>query len=526
MRSSTTPQTDSFDPPDGEPLSIRHLLGILSAYQRVIYLTLIAVAIAYALVALVVFLARPTERITAQQFRLDFEGAAEGKFPNGLKFSTTDVVNPNILLKVYRQNELARYMAFPNFSRSVFVLESNRAYDLLAAEYQARLADPKLSPVDRERLQGEFEQKRAAISKNEYALNYVRLERVEKIPEPIVRKTLVDILSSWSEYAMKDQDVLAYRVAVLSPDILNPTAVENGDPMIETQMLRTRTVRLLDNLAQLQKLPGAELARGGASRMSLAEVRLRMEEIQRYRIEPLVSRVASSGTATALTMRFLQDQLDYDTRQLTAARRRAESLRDTLAVYEQTATAGRSPVSTSGSQAPPRGANGGDTVMPQINDSFIDRMVDLAQKSADAKYRQKIVDDYRNATDEVIPLEQAVNYDQDLINTVRTSGGSKMDAAAVSNEIAGTRAELRVLVGRMNEIYREISKNVYSTGQLITVTAPPTTRVTRAVDLPRLALWGVVVMLLAIPLTIIGVLIHNRVREEAVEEELAQGSPA
>ena len=35
---------------------------------------------------------------------------------------------------------------------------------------------------------------------------------------------------------------------------------------------------------------------------------------------------------------------------------------------------------------------------------------DLAQKSADAKYRQKIVDDYRDATDDVIPLEQAVNY--------------------------------------------------------------------------------------------------------------------
>ena len=113
-----------------------------------------------------------------------------------------------------------------------------------------------------------------------------------------------------------------------------------------------------------------------------------------------------------------------------------------------------------------------------------------------------------------------------MINTVRTSGnGSKMDAAAVSNEIAGTRAELRTLVARMNEIYREISKNVYSTGQLITITAPPTTRVTQAVDLSRLVLWGVV-MLLAIPMTIVGVLIHNRVREEAAEEELAQGSPA
>jgi hypothetical protein len=71
----------------------------------------------------------------------------------------------------------------------------------------------------------------------------------------------------------------------------------------------------------------------------------------------------------------------------------------------------------------------------------------------------------------------------------------------------------------MNEVYREISRNVYSQSQLLTVTAPPTTRIVRAIDLKRLALWGVLVVLLVLPIAVIGALLHNRFREEEVEEE-------
>ncbi len=513
----------------GEPVSLSHLFRITHRYKPVILLTLAVVAIAYALIGLVVFLMAPVERVTSQQFRLDFEGAATGTFPNGLRFSTTDVVNPGVLLRVYRENELQRYASFPNFSRSIFVLESNPSLETLSAEYQARLSDPKLSPVDRERVQKEFEQKRDALAKNEYSLNYVRREGLKRIPEPIVRKALSDTLNAWADYAVKDQDVLAYRIAVLSPEVLNPTGLEKTDLMMGVQMLRSRTARLLDNVADLQKLPGAELARGGKDRMSLEEVRLRMEEIQRYEIEPLVSRVRASGTATPLTLRFMQDQVDYDQRQLAAARQRANALQQTLATYQQSAapTPAATGASTPSTQ-PRRPESGGETVMPQISDTFLDRVADLVAKSADAQFRQKIVNDYRKAMEAVIPVEQTVAYETALLNDLKSGNaqGPHVEPAAVAADIETTRNELKVLVVRMNEIYREISRNVYSQSQLLTVTAPPTTRLVRAVDPKRLALWGVVVVLLVLPLSIVGALLHNRVREEEAEEEALAHSEA
>jgi len=106
-------------------------------------------------------------------------------------------------------------------------------------------------------LQREYEQKRDAIAKNEYSLNYARLERVGRIPEPIVRKVLADTLNRWADFATRDQDVLAYKVAMLAPEILTPTEIEKSDPMIAAHMMRARALRLLDNLAVLQKLPGA-----------------------------------------------------------------------------------------------------------------------------------------------------------------------------------------------------------------------------------------------------------------------------
>jgi len=253
--------------------------------------------------------------------------------------------------------------------------------------------------------------------------------------------------------------------------------------------------------------------------MSLEELRMRMQEIQRYEIEPLLSHVRAAGLATTTTSRFLQDQLEYDQRQLEAARKRADSARDILAMYEQSVSSGQT-VRASSTPSPETRGSSGETVMPQLSDSFIDRLGELVRKSADAQFRQQIASDYRQALEANIPLEQAVSYDTTLPGDIhKGAAGAHVDPAAITAQIEASRNELKVLVARMNEIYREISRSVYSTSQLVTVTAPPSTRVVHAIDPMKLILWGVVVMLMAFPLVVVACLIHNRVREEETYEE-------
>ena len=499
------------------PMSISHLVHTLRAYAPVIVISMAAVALLYVVLAVALYVFAPTQRITTQRFRLDFEGASEGKYPNGLKFSSGDIVSTPILLKVFQENHLDRFTSFPSFSRAVFVLESNPDYERLAADYQSRLSDPKVSAIDRERILREWQAKASAVAKNEYSINWVRTHDTAGVPESAVKKALLDTLTIWARYATNEQHVLKYRLSVLSPQMIALSDGE-GEPVIAIQMLRSKIYKVLQNIDDLRLIPGSELIRG-ADGMSLEEIRLRLEEIVRFRLEPLTGRVSSTGLIQnrAATMRFLESQLAYDQRLLKATQDHAENIRQALAVYAMERPADTSTATASGEPRPQQ------VTRPEavtLSDSFIDRIASLTMQSNDVPYRQKLADDYRLASQAIIPVQQSVSYDQEVLNLVKSAAGTStsVDAAAVRNEIAGTANETRQLVARMNDVYRSISASLSPSKELYTLTAPPVARTEHARSLSQLALYGIALLALALPIIIIFCLVHARIREEEATE--------
>src|SRR5450759_4719095 len=203
-----------------EPVSVSHFAHTLRHYMPAISLWLAAVVLIYLIGAIIAYLVAPSQRITSLPFRLDFEGASRGEYPNGLKFSPAEITATPVLLRVYQDNDLKRFIGFETFARSVFVLESNREYDQLAAEYQTRLADLKLSPFDRERIEKEFEVKRASLNKSGYSLSFVSSRETASIPRLTLAKVLSDILATWARQAAVEKRVLDYQVPALSMNIL------------------------------------------------------------------------------------------------------------------------------------------------------------------------------------------------------------------------------------------------------------------------------------------------------------------
>ncbi|HEX7152391.1 MAG TPA: hypothetical protein VF618_12960 [Thermoanaerobaculia bacterium] len=502
------------------PVSISHLFHTLRAYFPVIALTMLSVVVGYLILAIALYLLAPSKRVSSQNFRLEFQGATEGKYPNGTKFSPAEIITTPVLTKAFNDNELEKFTTFADFSRSIYVLEANAEYEALAAEYQARLSDPKLTAVDRERIQREFELKRVSISKSDYSVNYVRTRRTANIPEQLVRKVLVDILTAWSHIAVNDQHVLSYRVAVLSPKIVDPTPLETLEPIISIQILRSKITHLLRNVEQIGALPSAELVRtGDAENDSLEEIRLRLEETLRFRIDPLVPLIRASGvTNPTAAVRFFETQLDYDQRQLEAQIAKAEAMRQSLAVYSR-------PQLDGGTAAPNTARTSeNETVMPQLSDSFLDRLVTLTSESGDTRFRQSLVEQYQRASLEIIPLQQAVAYDRTVLDQVRgaTAGGNGAASEALRKQIEDTRAEVRKLVGKLNLLHKRLSEqNLNPPTQLYTTTGTPVTRVQRAQSLKDLALYGALLLLLALPVTLAACLIHNRMREEDRAEAAA-----
>lgn len=505
-----------------QPLSLSHFSHVLHNYRTIIVTALASVVLAYLIIALAVYLLSPAYRMTTQAFGLDFEGAGQGRYPNGSRFNTVEIINGPILARVWRGNHLGSYLTFGEFSRSIYVLESNRQYELIAAEYQAKLADPKLSPIDRERLQKEFELKTQSVTKNEYSLAFNHPAETRSIPEPLARKILLDILNAWADFAVNEQHVTSYQVSILSPDIVKVTPTEQNGVVAAIEILRGKANRVIDNLKLMENLPGARLARTSTDRISLEELRMRLDEIVRFELEPLLSAVLHSSLAgeRVPAIRFLEDQLAFDQRQLDATERQAAATRDAIALYEQPAPAQRTANGTV-SKSTGEQTKGSEAVTPQLNDTFLDRLITLSGRSADVQYRQKLVDDYRKAVEAAIPLQQAVAYDQQLLDTIRNAPAAtttRLDAATVQRQLDQIRTEVANLMGKTNELYQVISRNMTASTQLFTLNGPPTTRTIRTMSLSRLGLYGVLVFLLSIAAVIVACLIHNRVREEEAAE--------
>jgi len=506
--------------PVDPPISVAHLMRTLRGYLPVILLTLLSVAIVYTLIAVAAMISRPSQTVTTVRFLLNFTGADQGLYPNGARFNASTIVSTPVLRKVYDANDLARFSTFSVFTQSIVVLESNTTLERLNTEYQARLADPKLTPVDRDRLNREFDAKRDSLGKNEYALIYTRGKG--SVPETVVRKVLSDILVTWANDAENEQRLFDFPMAMLSPDVLNVTSAEKNDQMIALLILRSTIGRVLTNVAALEEFPGASLIRTPSQKMSLPEVRLRLEDTLRFRVEPLLTVIRTGGLIRnpVATAQFLESQLIYDQFRLHDLQHRSEAIRNALSVYTNSQGSGEQRASAPMPAGGGRDARAtGETITPIINDTFIDRIMAMSNQPDEIKYRQKAADDYRKAIVDVIPAEQAVEYDKALLELVRHApAGASSASPEITNDIETMRNESRALVVQLNEIYMILSRTINPASQIYSVTEAPTTTIQRTGDLRRGFLGLVLVLLLTLPIVVVVCLLHNRVREEETEE--------
>ena len=177
-----------------EVVSLRPLVHLVKRYRFVIVSSIAGALIFGAGLLLVLAIVLPAETTGSIQFRLLFDGAADGRYPNGTSFSPAEIVATPVLSDVYAANDLQRFGKYQAFKESMAVLRSSLAQDMLASAYQARLADTKLTPVDRARIEDEFRKKREAITDPVYSLTIRRNERLRVMPPDLMEKILNDTL--------------------------------------------------------------------------------------------------------------------------------------------------------------------------------------------------------------------------------------------------------------------------------------------------------------------------------------------
>ncbi|MEA2462589.1 MAG: hypothetical protein QOJ98_336 [Acidobacteriota bacterium] len=496
-------------------LTLGRVVRILREYATPIALAMLAAAVGYVVLAIIYILLQPVERNTRLGFRLDFPGAATGMYPNGLKFIGSDIIDSPVLRAAFDANQLDRYMSFPDFARSVVVLEANAAMEQLARTYEAKLSNPKLSPVERDRIEAEYNNKRESLQKNEWALILTTRDGLTRVPPVVASKTLNDILRLWAEFAAKTRQVLLHRVPLVSAAALARLEPDQDDPFGSLLALRTAAVELRNNITALSDLPGAEVVRSTTRNASLRELELELTQIERTRIEFMVADILHTPTINrARAAALIDSQLAYDRRKLEAVEERVVVMRTALEDYVRTSQQLPAATTSAGEDGPNPTP---DTIV--LSDNFIERVVDLAQNAADRTYRQRQVDDIRSAALLQVPLRSVVAYEEQLLRDIRASGagGSVVPAAQVEADRARIAQRLGQIATDLIQIRDVLSRSLNASGQMYTITSPVVAVTERGVSMQRLALGGILAVILVTLLAVAAAFIHYRLQSEQSE---------
>jgi len=324
-------EREAFMDEDEGEVSLRPVLRTLWSYRRTIEIALVVTFVCCVVAGLFVYASVPKERVGSLAFQLTFEGAERGEYPNGTKFSSAELVSTPVLADVFQSNDLQRYTSFSKFKDAMFVLQTNRDLELLSYEYTAKLSDAKLGPVDRARLEEEFRKKRESLSSAGYSLNIRRTESLLKIPDGLLSKILQDTLSTWASQTAEKKGAVRYNIAVLSRNGLRKDFLSSEDYIISADILRTKIERILKSVVAMADIPGASALRMNGQ-VGLADLRANLEDLNRFKVEPLVSLIRESGLSRNPTRigqyfegRLFEVQLDR-----TEAEQRMKSLQEAL----------------------------------------------------------------------------------------------------------------------------------------------------------------------------------------------------
>ena len=512
-----------------DEFQLRLLLRSIWGYRRVIVGVVAGVMVVFATGAMVVSSIAPVERIGTVGFRLLFDGASEGRYPNGTPFSTAEITSTPVLTEVFSANDLERFSSFEAFSNSIFVLQRNPSIDTLSLEYQTKLADQRLTPVDRSRLENEFQTKRDSLSDPSYTLNIRANTRFAAMPGSLTLKILDDALAAWATQASEHKGALLYDTPVLSGNILRRDKVMGPDYLLGIDFLRTQIVRVITNIVQIEALPGASLLRTGDARISLREAKVELENILRFQVQPLLGMLRDTGLSKnpTDTQNYIWNQLFQIRLDRRQAEKSVQAVQAALRAYMGQQQAGAIQTTGSGSGGTTPGlAPGNQGMVPQFDDSVLERLVEMSTMNGDAEYRQMLTDRVIAESLVVARLErEQANYEEVIralqeTRTPQAQSDHEIQQSLVESELESTFDEVVKVVDNVNAIYQELSLyNLNPATLLYSLTSGSTMRTERSVSVRDLGLQGLLVFVLSLIIVPVGCLGHSYFQREIVHQE-------
>jgi hypothetical protein len=520
-RHPVDPRDDSYD---DDTISLWPLVLRLWHYRMVIILASVVTVGVIGLALGWATLRAPTQQTARVGFRLMFQGAEKGQYPNGTPFGPSDITSTPILTDVYKANKLEPYGTFDAFKAAIFAQQSNRRLKSLEDEYRLKLADTKLDSYGRQRYEREFDVKSKGFASADFEMTFVQMSLFNEMPATLANKVLSDILISFAKDAGETKGVLKYGLSIPTRNMVPSNLIEEEDYIVAFDMLRDVVRKSRVAATALEAIPGANAVRVGPSRLALTDIQSRLDNLLRFGIDPMIGFVRAVGVTknATLTIQYLRNRLFTIRLGRDTAKRQVVVYEESLRNYvSQRPGASSDGAGITGRANALGGAGNTSTVIPQLGDSFFDRLIELGTKGDDTAFRQAMVKDATAAGMKLVDFEAEQTYYEDLLKAFE--GAPKATDAASSKQFFDvfqvryprTLKELLTAIDDVNLLYDTLSQhNLNPVTSLITITNPPAVTTQSTLPAARMRLAALLGFLGAEVVIVLGALVFGWFRDE------------
>jgi len=400
---------------------------------RIVQLALAGGVVAAALL-LVAFLRRPSQQVAILDVRLHFTGVEKGEYPNGTPFSPQDIVATAVLQQVYDQNHLERFIKYNDFKSSFSVIENNQAIERLRRQYDVKLDDKRLSAVDRSAIEDEFEGKLKSMRTGEFNIVAMLGSGLTNWSRDLAGKVLNDVVNTWVVDS-QSRGVFKFDLNVYSKNVVTDLEKYQDDYLVFIDRVRATITRVIKNIQSLEEISGARLVRVGERKISLGELEVALDDDLRFKIGALHTAIYTFGfyRNRPLAESYIDDQLFRLDLDQNAGRARVKVIDDALSGYgasRQGSQRTEGPATQGGTG--PGALLGGGTMIPQLGETFLNRVIELSSQNSDTAFRQEL-------------SRKTVSFGQDLVDVDRERKiyqRMKDAISDVNNQTRPNRAEV------------------------------------------------------------------------------------
>jgi hypothetical protein len=342
------------------------------------------------------------------------------------------------------------------------------------------LEDRRLQPVDRNKIEDEYISKAKAIQNGEFTLVGALGGGFTRWPGSLTAKVMNDILAVWADQSQA-QGTFKFNIDVYSDNIVQEAVLKQEDYLVLTDRLRIMIGRISKNLDALASLPGAQLIRVGEHQVSLGELQAALQDSLQFRLTLIQGPIYTFGLFKNRTLAevYIDEnlfRLQLEAQEITS---RESALKQALSSYVSSRPGtGRpeDPVPSQGTSSSQ--LFGGGTVIPQISESFIDRVVNLTTQNTDVAFRQGLAKDAieigRKQAEIASERQLYEKMKKALAATDAVSSGSRREEILtnVSQQIDLLIAELKSDLQNVQLLHQEISRRLLQPSMIYSIVMP------------------------------------------------------